>query len=93
MKNILVNNVSYKVNKDVKDARDIALLQDKITDYYDSFDYIVGDWAYGKLRLKGFNNKGNKNYNQSNAIENVESYIENNCAYGCRYFILEKNKD
>jgi len=36
---------------------------------------------------------GRKNYKQSNAIENVESYIENNCAYGCRYFILEKNKD
>ena len=93
MKNILVNNISYTVVKDVKDAIDIVLLQEKITDYYDLFDYIVGDWAYGKLRLKGFNNKGNKNYKQSNAIENVDSYIENNCAYGCRYFILEKNKD
>lgn len=93
MKNILVNGVNYKVLKDEKDAIDITVLTEKITDYYDSFDYIVGDWAYGKLRLKGFNNKDNKNFKTTNDIKNVDDYINNNCAYGCRHFILEKNKD
>ena len=36
-------------------------LELKLTDYFDEFDYILGDWAYGKLRLKGFCNKKNKN--------------------------------
>jgi len=93
MKNIIINNISYNVIKDVKDAIDITLLTDKITDYYDSFDYIVGDWAYGKVRLKGFNKKENKNFKPSNDIAKVDEYLKNNCAYGCRYFILEKNKD
>ena len=62
MKNIIINNISYNVIKNEKDAIDISLLSEKITDYYDSFDYIVGDWAYGKVRLKGFNKKGNKNF-------------------------------
>lgn len=93
MKNIIINNVSYNVIKDVKDAVDVAVLTDKITDYYDGFDYIVGDWAYGKVRLKGFNKKDNKNFKPSNDIDKVENYITNNCAYGCRWFILEKNKD
>lgn len=93
MKNIIINNVSYNVIKDVKDAVDVSVLTDKITDYYDGFDYIVGDWAYGKVRLKGFNKKDNKNFKPSNDIDKVETYIANNCAYGCRWFILEKNKD
>lgn len=93
MKSLMINNVNYKINKDVKDAIDVAILTEKITDYYDSFDYIVGDWAYGKLRLKGFNNSNNKNFKHSNDISKVEDYINNNCAYGCRWFILEKIKD
>jgi uncharacterized protein YutD len=54
----------------------------------------VGDWAYGKLRLKGFNDKSNKNFKPINDIKNVDNYIKKYCAYGCRYFILkviEKN--
>lgn len=93
MKNIIINNVSYNVIKEVKDAIDASILTEKITDYYDNFDYIVGDWAYSKVRLKGFNKKGNKNFKPSNDIEKVEDYINNSCAYGCRWFILEKNKD
>ena len=93
MKNIIINKVSYNIIKDVKDAVDVSVLTDKITDYYDGFDYIVGDWAYGKVRLKGFNKKDNKNFKPSNDIDKVENYIANNCAYGCRWFILEKNKD
>lgn len=93
MKNVLINNVNYKVIKDVKDSIDVSLLSEKITDYFDSFDYIVGDWAYGKVRLKGFNKKGNKYFKPSNDISNVEKYISDNCAYGCRHFILEKIKD
>ena len=59
-------------------------------DYFDDFDYIVGDIAYSKLRLKGFNNKNNKLYNKLNDYKNVEKYIKENCAFDCRYFILEK---
>ena len=93
MKSIIINNITYNVVKDVKDAIDVATLTEKITDYYDPFDFIVGDWAYGKVRLKGFNKKENKNFKPTNDIEKVEDYIKNNCAYGCRWFILEKNKD
>ena len=90
MKNILVNGVNYKVLKDEKDAIDITTLTEKITDYYDSFDYIVGDWAYGKLRLKGFYDDKNKKSKKINQISKKEEYIKQNCAYQCKYFILKK---
>ena len=89
-KEIIINNKKYQVNENVNDALDGSELSKKITDYYDEFDYIVGDWAYGKLRLKGFNKKGNKNFKEYNDIKKVDEYIKEYCAYGCKYFILEK---
>ena len=95
MKKININNVEYDVINNEKDAIDIELLTDKITDYYDAFDYIVGDYAYGKIRLKGFNDKGNKNFKPINDIKNLDKYISESCAYGCKWFCIKKivNKD
>lgn len=92
---IVIREKTYKVIKDYKDGLLNSNLEEIVTDYYDNFDYIVGDWAYGKVRLKGFYNKDHKYVKVHNNIENVEDYIENRCAYGCKYFILEKvkNKD
>lgn len=90
MKEITINNQKYLIKKNERDALDNADLEEKVTDYYNEYDYIVGDWAYGKLRLKGFNNKNNKNYKSINDVKNVDDYIANCCAYGCRWFMLEK---
>ena len=90
MKKISVNNIDYEIIEDVRNAIDLSVLNEKITDYFDSYDYIVGDWAYGKLRLKGFNDKSNKNYSKINAYESVQNYIKDYCAYGCKYFIIKR---
>ena len=87
---ILINENSYEIIKNEKNAIEEDILKDKITEYFNDFDYILGDWAYGKLRLKGFNDKTNKNYKKINDIKMVDDYIKNSCAYGCRYFILKK---
>lgn len=87
---ITINDKQYEVIKDVKDALDKEILETKLTDYYDPYDYIVGDWAYGKLRLKGFNDKENKNYNKINDAAGIDNYIEEYCAYGCKHFILKR---
>lgn len=87
---IEIKNKKYKVIKDEDKTIDINMLEEMMTDYFDCYDYIVGDWAYNKLRLKGFNKKNNKFYKEINDYNKVDSYIKNNCAYGCKYFILEK---
>ena len=89
---IKVNDHTYEVIKNEKDAIDIEVLTEKITDYYDEFDYIFGDWAYGKLRLKGFNDKSNKNFKPINDYHNIDNYIKEYCAYGCRHFILKRKQ-
>ncbi len=90
MKKVTINGKNYEVIEDVNEAIDIELLKEKITDYYDDFDFIVGDWAYGKVRLKGFYEKGNKKAKEHNTITNVKKYIEEKCAYGCKWFEIKK---
>lgn len=90
---IEVENNKYKLIKDYREAFDKDLFIEKYTNFFEQYDYIVGDIAYSKLRLKGFTKKGNKLHNKINDYANVDKYIAENCAYGCRYFILEKIND
>ena len=90
MKEVLINNIKYKIIKDEKNGFNLEETTSKLTDYFYNYDYVVGDWAYGKLRLKGFNKKSNKYFNIINDYNKVDKYINENCAYGCKYFIIEK---
>lgn len=85
-----VFGLEYKLIENYRDAFNEEEFLSKCTDYFKDYDYIVGDIAYGKLRLKGFNKKDNKSFNSINDFSKVKDYIKNNCAYMCKYFILER---
>lgn len=93
MKTIKVEENNYKIIKNENDGFNEEEFLEKCTDYFYSYDYIVGDYSYSKLRLKGFNKKTNKNFNKINDYNNLDKYIKENCAYGCKYFVLEKVKE
>ena len=91
MKKIKLNELTYELIEDYNGYDEETIIS-KATDYFIPYDYIVGDWAYGKLRLKGFCDKENKIYKKQNDIAKKDSYIKDNCAYGCKYFVLKKLK-
>ncbi len=90
MKTVKINDKEYEIISTSEDAIDIEVLKTKITEYYDNFDYIVGDWAYGKVRLKGFYDSKNPHCKPMNDINRLNEYLENNCAYGCKWFQLKR---
>lgn len=90
MQGIVLEDINYKLFKNYKEGFDLEALKEKYTDYFHSYDYIVGDWSYGKVRLKGFYDSANKNCTDINNFKNYETYLKNNCAYDCRYFIIKK---
>ena len=90
LENIVLNEKKYIVIKNEKEAIDVEPLTEKLTDFYDEYDYIVGDWAYGKVRLKGFFKKDNKKVKAYSDISNLEKYLKNNCAHGCKWFQIER---
>lgn len=92
MKKIKINDKEFELIEEYKEGFDEEELNNRYTDYFDSYDYVLGDWAYGKLRLKGFNDKDNKNFNEINDFKNKEKYIKENCAFDCKYFVLKRLK-
>lgn len=89
---IELDNIKYKVIENYKDAFSLDEIRERYTDYFYEFDYILGDYAYGKLRLKGFYDSSNSKCKNLNDFKNIKSYIKNNCAYDCKYFILQKEQ-
>ncbi len=90
-KRVKVNDIDYEIIKDYKNAYDEEMFKLKCTDYFNEFDYVVGDIAYDKLRLKGFYDDKNKKANIINKFSTLEDYLKNKCAYDCKYFIAKKN--
>lgn len=90
MKDYVIRDQKYQLIENYKDGFDLNMVVDLCTEYFDPYDYIVGDWAYGKLRLKGFCNKDNSLCKKINDIDRLEDYIHHECAFECRYFVLKK---
>lgn len=91
-KQVEIENIKYEIIKNNRDGFDLEEFKNKLTDYFYEFDYVVGDWAYGKLRLKGFYDDKSKNANKINKYSNLDKYLEENCAFGCKYFVAKKKK-
>lgn len=89
MKKIMLLDKEYELILNYKKCFNKEDVLNLVTDYFLDFDYIVGDYSYNKLRLKGFCNKENKRFNKINDYANLESYIKENCAYDCGYFVLK----
>lgn len=89
---IELNKTKYELIKNYKEAFDQEEFIEKCTDYFYDYDYIVGDVAYGKLRLKGFYDENSKKVNKINNFKNLDKYLDEYCAKDCKYFVVKKIK-
>lgn len=90
MKKIILEDNEYTLERNYKEGFDLEELTNRYTDYFKDYDYILGDWSYNKLRLKGFCNKQNSLFNEINNYDKIDTYIKESCAYECKYFIIKK---
>ena len=92
MKKITIKELEFEIIKDDAKIIDVEEVESLLTEYFDPYDYILGDYSYGKLRLKGFYDDKNKKANAINKYSGIEKYIDEFCAYKCKYFIIKKLK-
>ena len=90
MKIIEVENKNYELIKDYKNGFELDDFLSHYTDYFEDYDYIVGDIAYNKLRLKGFYDSSNKKAKRINDYKFLDKYLDENCAVDCKYFVLKR---
>jgi uncharacterized protein YutD len=86
----LVGGKEYELVQEYKDAWKPDAFKERYSEVLDRYDYIVGDWGYNQLRLKGFFKDGSNKGPKEVAIASVQDYIQEYCNFGCAYFILER---
>lgn len=81
---------SYKIIENVKDGFQEKDFNERYSDILKKYDFIVGDWGYDQLRLKGFYHDDNTKASYDSKISLLEDYLYEYCNFGCAYFVLEK---
>ncbi len=92
MKKIEINGTNYEIVRNDNDCFNMEEISEKLTDYFDDYDYIFVDYAYEKVRLKGYYDSNNKKVKKINDIKYMDDYIENYCSFGAKIFLLKKIK-
>lgn len=87
---IQIENQSYVIAVNYRDAVNEEAIAKRYNTIFSKYDYIVGDWGYDQLRLKGFFNDKNTRAPQDKKISFLEDYLYEYCNFGCAYFVLEK---
>ncbi|HRM37470.1 MAG TPA: YutD family protein, partial [Trichococcus flocculiformis] len=89
---LLVGIQEYELSIDHREGFDPEALAGRYTSILSKYDYIVGDWGYDQLRLKGFYRNNNSKVAQDKKISFLEDYLYEYCNFGCAYFVIEKTR-
>lgn len=84
---LTINGHPYELVANVRDGFDFLEFSRRFSTILSKFDYIVGDWGFEQLRLKGFYAEDRAGAKQ-NQIDAVQDYLYESCNFGCAYFIL-----
>ena len=87
---IELNGKKYELIENIKDGFQPDAVSERYADILKKYDYIVGDWGYSQLRLKGFYRKEHSKASFDSKIDMLEDYLYEYCNFGCAYFILKK---
>ncbi|WP_057769499.1 YutD family protein [Lactobacillus selangorensis] len=91
-KTMTIDGAAYDLVCNFKDGFDLDKLNDRYNEILNKYDYIVGDWGYDQLRLRGFYRDDNKKANRDQLIRTLEDYLYEYCNFGCAYFVLERQE-
>jgi uncharacterized protein YutD len=83
---------TYEVIEENRDGWNPEAFKERYSDILDKYDYIVGDWGYGQLRLRGFYDNANRKVPFEQKIAALDEYLHEFCNFGCPYFVLKKVK-
>lgn len=87
---IIAGSYEYNLEKDYREAFKQEDFNNRFSDILSKYDYIVGDWGYGQLRLKGFYEDQNTKATFDTKIGTLQDYLYEYCNFGAAYFILKR---
>lgn len=87
---IMIGDRQYILVKNHREAFDLEKIGERFSDILSRYDYIVGDWGYDQLRLKGFFDVENRKASPDQRIDTLEDYLYEFCNFGCAYFVIKR---
>lgn len=84
---------TYELIFENRNGWNVEAFRNRYSEVLERYDYIVGDWGYNQLRLKGFFRDGHQKATKDSTYSYMTDYINEYCNFGCAYFILEKKQD
>ncbi|RRK09536.1 DUF1027 domain-containing protein [Lactiplantibacillus garii] len=89
---IEVNKHPFELVYDYRQGFDLDKFVERFSPILNKYDYIVGDWGFEQLRLKGFFRDDMKDVQRAQTIGAVQDYLYEYCNFGCAYFILKNER-
>ncbi|MGW8124626.1 YutD family protein [Staphylococcus xylosus] len=87
---IKLNGQFFEIIEYYRECFDEETFVNRYSDILDKYDFIVGDFGYDQLRLKGFYKDSNKKAELSKRFSTIQDYLLEYCNFGCPYFILRR---
>lgn len=87
---IHIGGKCYQLAHENRNGWNPEMFRDRYSEVLDRYDFIVGDWGYNQLRLKGFFRDTNTKATKDSSFSSMTDYINEYCNFGCAYFVLEK---
>lgn len=87
---LMIGEREYKLVADHREGFNAEKLGERFSDVLARYDYIVGDWGYEQLRLKGFFEADDRKALPEQRIDTLEDYLYEFCNFGCAYFVIKR---
>ncbi|WP_277585613.1 YutD family protein [Psychrobacillus antarcticus] len=87
---IVAEGFTYEIIEDYREAFKEEAFLDRYSEILTKYDYIMGDWGYGQLRLKGFFEDRSHKATFDTKIGTMKDYLYEYCNFGCAYFVVKK---
>jgi uncharacterized protein YutD len=88
--NLTIGERKYRLVYNHREGFDAEKLGKRFSDVLSRYDYVVGDWGFEQLRLKGFFNATHKKAPADQRIDTLEDYLYEYCNFGCAFFVIER---
>jgi len=82
---------AYSLVHEHKNGWNPEAFRERYSEILERFDFIVGDWGYSQLRLRGFYRDGHPRASKDSVISSLVDYINEYCNFGCAYFVVTKS--
>lgn len=87
---ILVQGRIFELVYEVRKGWQPEAMKERYSEVLDRYDYVVGDWGFHQLRLKGFYAPKHRMAIGMNRFETIEDYLYEFCTIGCSFFVLRR---